>query len=85
LQEEAGLKARKWKRLGFVHPALGVMNTKRYIFLAEQLAMAPCAREDAEAGMQVKKFSLAQISKMIAHNEIFDDYLIAALYKLTST
>ncbi len=84
LREEAGLKAGKWNSLGFVHPALGVMNSTRYLFLAEQLTAVPTSHEDAEAGMKVEKFPLEKISKMIARNEIFDDYLIAALYKLTA-
>ncbi|OGY89494.1 MAG: hypothetical protein A2677_02895 [Candidatus Komeilibacteria bacterium RIFCSPHIGHO2_01_FULL_52_14] len=81
LQEEAGLKAKKWKSLGFVHPALGILNTKRYIFIAEDLSKVATAHEETEGKMTIYSVSLQKVKKMIYRNVLFDDYTIAALYK----
>ncbi len=82
LREEAGLEAKQWTSLGFVHPALGVMNSKRHIFLAQKLSKTEASHEGSEKGMIVKKVALQDVKNMVRRNVIFDDYTIAALYKL---
>jgi len=83
LQEEAGLTASRWENLGFVHPALGILNSRRYIFLAEDVReTATTGQEDSERGMLVCWFSVPEINSLIRENQIFDDYLLTALYKL---
>lgn len=84
LREEAGLTAERWQDLGFVHPALGIINSRRHIFLAEDVQEVPTRHEDSEYDMVVRWFSVPEINAMIQENQIFDDYLLAALYKLNT-
>jgi len=82
LQEEAGLEASCWTDLGFVHPALGILNTTRHFFLAEDLRDVQTGHEASEQDMLVSWFPLRVIKKMIRENHLFDDYVLAVLYKL---
>ncbi len=82
LREEAGLEASCWTDLGSVHPALGILNTTRHLFLAEDLRDVQTGHEASEQDMLACWFPLAKINKMIRENQIFDDYVLAVLYKL---
>ena len=84
LREETGLTASRWEDLGFVHPALGILNSRRYIFLADDVRKeaTTTGQEDSEHGMLVRWFSVPEINSMVQENQIFDDYLLTALYKL---
>lgn len=84
LQEEAGFFASHWKSLGYVHPALGILSSRRYIFLATGLRSAGTRHEDSESDMLIRWFGVSEIEERIRKNEIFDDYLLAALYKLNT-
>ncbi|TSC72167.1 MAG: hypothetical protein G01um101438_670 [Parcubacteria group bacterium Gr01-1014_38] len=82
LREEAGLTAARWEDLGFTHPALGILNSRRHIFLAEDVQEVATGHEDSEHDMLVRWFSVLEINSMVRENKLFDDYLLAALYKL---
>jgi 8-oxo-dGTP pyrophosphatase MutT (NUDIX family) len=84
LQEEAGLEASRWTDLGTVHPALGILSTTRYLFLAEDLREVRTGHDASEQGMLVRWFPLTEINRMIRENDIFDDYVLAVLYKLNT-
>lgn len=83
LEEEAGLKARQWRRLGKkVAVANGLTNQWFYVFLAQRLGAGTQQLESGERDMIVKKFSLRQVESMIKRGIITDAPTLVSFYWL---
>lgn len=80
LKEEAGLLAKKWTYLGQFACGPGHTNQRGRVFLAEDLRQGEPEREPPEADMYVKKFSIAEVDKMIESGKIIDSWSIVPWY-----
>ena len=80
LLEEAGIRAQLWKSLGYTHPAVGILNSKRFLFLAKDL-QSTHSNPDATEDITIKRFSIETMLQSIDKNTIFDDYTLSALLK----
>lgn len=80
LREETGLEARRWTYLGQFACAPGSSNHLGKVYLAEGLDRGQHNREAGEADMIVKKFSVAQVDRMIREGMIIDSWTITPWY-----
>ena len=80
LKEEAGITAKKIKRLGWSYSNYGKSNQKAYVFLAEGLKFGEQEPDDLEkeGGIKVRKFRISEIEEMIRSGKINDHDTIAA-------
>ncbi|NQU77309.1 NUDIX hydrolase [Candidatus Falkowbacteria bacterium] len=80
LQEEAGLKASKWIKLGHFNPGTGHSSEKCTLFLARGLSKIKPNREPSE-DIILRKESLEKILAMINNNEITCGLTITSILK----
>lgn len=80
LEEETGIKAKKWTSLGYFFPSVGNSPRKCHLFLAQNLNFGNQSLEDCE-DIIVKKLSIEQIIKLIKTNKISDAKSITAILK----
>ncbi len=80
LQEETGLLARKWTKLGYINPINGYSSETNYIYLAKNLIVTKSNQEPTE-NITVKKESLDVILKAIKENRITCGITIVAINK----
>ncbi len=80
LKEEAGITAKKIKRLGWLYSNYGKSDQKAYVFLAEGLKFGEQKPDDLEkeGGITVKKFKISEIEKMIKSGKIKNHDTLAA-------
>jgi ADP-ribose pyrophosphatase len=78
LEEETGLKARSVSQIGHLYEAYGYSNQGFDVFLAENFTKTTQNLEASEAGMEVRKFSQAELERMIENGEVKDAPTIAA-------
>lgn len=81
LEEETGLRAKKWKLLGSFYVGPGCFNQLCYVFLAKDLVKQERKPPELEE-LKVKEVSLKEINQLIKKNKIFDGPTIGSLYKL---
>jgi 8-oxo-dGTP pyrophosphatase MutT (NUDIX family) len=82
LQEETGLKAKKWSQILTYHTSNSVTDEIGYAFLAEELEEGERLLEDTEADMKVWKLPLAQALQMIDEGKITDSISVMAILKV---
>lgn len=82
LEEEAGLRARRWKKIGEVSIANGLTSEKCFLYLAQDLRPGKQALESGEADMIVKTVSIKKIEAMITTGQIDDAATIVAFHLL---
>jgi len=80
LEEEVGIRAKKWSKLGKFAWAPGFADQIGVVYLATGLSKGLAHREDSEADMEARGFSIAEIDKMILRGEIIDAGTIAPWY-----
>lgn len=78
LAEETGLRARRMRRLGYLHPAKDMSSQACTVFVAEGLEAGQHAREHEEQGMRQRLFTRADLENMIRAGTITDTATIAA-------
>ena len=80
LREEAGITAKKIRKIGWYYAYKGCSDQKAHVFLAEDLKFGEQHLDDLEkdGGMKVKKFKISEIEKMIKSGKIKDVDTIAA-------
>lgn len=79
LQEETGLKAKTWKRLGYIHPANGIVSSKDHVFLATDLEQTTSNSQEEEGISRVLRVPLKKAMMMVKNGEITDSESIASL------
>lgn len=86
LQEEAGLNAEHWTKLGELQVLSGLATMKMHVFLAQEHTDAPVKREDSEESLVHSWMSIDQWTKAIADGTSTDSESLAAwaLYKTIS-
>lgn len=80
LQEEAGLKAKNWKKLGTFYHSNGHDEAKCTCYLATDLKKVKTDHEHTE-NIKITRKEIPGIEKMIKQNKIKDGLTISAFYK----
>ncbi len=83
LAEETGLRAASMEPLGRLHFAYGLSDQAVDIWRATGLEPGPQALEETEVGLIVRRFSVADVERMIVGNEIRDAASVAAWHLAT--
>jgi len=80
LKEEAGIKAKKFKKLGWFYAYYGCSNQKAYVFLAEDLELGKQKPDELEkeGGIKVVKLKISEVKRMIKSGKINDVDTISA-------
>lgn len=78
LKEETGIRAKYWKKLGFIRPEPGMTPQAIHIFLAQGLIHENQKLEGTELGMKAAKFKFGQMNRMIAEGRITCGYTLSA-------
>ena len=81
-EEELGLKAKKWQKIGYSHLANGISNEGFSIFVARDFFPGEQKLESTELDMIIKKVSLKKVNEMIAKGQLTDSPTITAMYYL---
>lgn len=79
LQEETGLKANEWEKVGTIHLTPGVSNNITHMYIAKDLVQTSYNTQKEEGIVDVKRFSLTEIKQMIKSGDILDAPTIAIL------
>jgi 8-oxo-dGTP pyrophosphatase MutT (NUDIX family) len=78
LAEETGLRAASLECLGRLFFAYGISNQPVDVWRATGLEPGPQALEASEAGLIVRRFSVAAVEEMVRSNVIWDAASVAA-------
>jgi 8-oxo-dGTP pyrophosphatase MutT (NUDIX family) len=79
LVEETGLRAGKMERLGRMFFAYGISDQRFDVWLATELTEGEQQLEVTEQGLEVGKFTLAEVDDMVLDGRIGDAASVAAL------
>jgi 8-oxo-dGTP pyrophosphatase MutT (NUDIX family) len=79
LVEETGLRAGKMERLGRMFFAYGISDQRFDVWLATELTEGEQQLEVTEQGLEVGKFTLAEVDDMVLDGRIGDAATVAAL------
>ncbi|MBR7110317.1 MAG: NUDIX hydrolase [Clostridia bacterium] len=80
LLEETGLVAEKWDYVGGFCPSPGYTDEIVHIYIARELSMSQ-AKPDEDEFLDVEKYNIIKIDKMIDSGEITDAKTVLAIYK----
>ena len=83
LQEETGLKAKKWTKICSVAPSPGYTNEIIHVFRAEEFEKGDM-HLDKDEFLSVEKMSLKTAYEMVDNGEIYDAKTVIALLYLKS-
>jgi len=80
LKEEAGITAKKFKKLGWFYSGYGKSDQKAYVFLAEDLKFGKQEPDklEKEGGIKVVKLKISEVKKMIKSGKIKDHDTLSA-------
>jgi len=80
LKEEAGITAKKFKKLGWFYSFYGSSDQKAHVFLAEDLEIGEQAPDDfeREGGIKRKKLKISEVKKLIKSGKIKDHDTLSA-------
>ncbi len=80
LEEEAGVRAKRWRELGSIWPSPGFCDETLYLYLAQELEMTRLKHNSDEV-IQVHWLPLESALTMVHRNEIRDAKTVAALFR----
>lgn len=80
LLEETGLRAEKWEYVGGFCPSPGYTDEIVHIYIARELSLG-VSNPDEDEFLDVEKYNIIKISKMIDSGEITDAKTVLAIYK----
>jgi 8-oxo-dGTP pyrophosphatase MutT (NUDIX family) len=83
LKEETGFTAARWRHLGSLNPANGIMGQACHAFLATDLTPGEPRREATEVDMRQQWFPRAEVERMLAEGAITDGPSLAAYLLLS--
>ncbi len=85
LQEEAGITAKKFKKLGWFYSEYGKSGQKAHVFLAEDLETGEQKPDyfEKECGIRRIKLKISEIKKMIKSGKIKDHDTLSAFCLFT--
>lgn len=81
LKEEAGIIAKKIKKLGWYYAHYGCSNQKAHVFLAEDLEIGEQKPDDfeKESGIKRRKIKIMEVERLIKSGKIKDHDTLAAM------
>lgn len=79
LNEETGLTARRWRKLGRLMVAPGYFNQVGEVFAAEELRPGPAQPETNGEMLQVALVSAPRLRQMIKDRQVYDSTTLAGL------
>ncbi|MDB5163886.1 MAG: putative hydrolase [Candidatus Saccharibacteria bacterium] len=82
LEEETGITAKQWTKLGFTNVSNGLMTERMATYLAQDLSFNGDKEASDELIIDAKFVSLEEIDSMIHEGELDDGQSITALYLL---
>ncbi len=80
LLEETGLTANKWDYVGGFCPSPGYTDEIVHVFIARELSLG-VSNPDEDEFLDVEKYNIIKIDKMIDSGEITDAKTVLAIYK----
>ncbi len=80
LSEETGIEAKKWKSLGYIHPAIGYSNEVIYLYLATGLTFKE-SHPDEDEFINTRLMPLKTVLKMAKTNKLTDAKTLSALLR----
>lgn len=80
LLEETGLTANKWDYVGGFCPSPGYTDEIVHVFIARELSLGS-SKPDEDEFLDVEKYNIIKIDKMIDNGEITDAKTVLAIYK----
>jgi ADP-ribose pyrophosphatase len=78
LLEETGLRAKRWRRLGIVHPSPGYVAERMHLYLATDLTYGAACPE-ADEDITTRWFSRAELEQKIDKGRLTDGKTLAGL------
>ncbi|WP_266365987.1 NUDIX domain-containing protein [Tellurirhabdus rosea] len=78
LQEETGLVAGKWTKIGRIHTSNSATDEEGFLFIAEDLVQGEHAPEETEQ-LQIKRVPLTEAVEMVMKSQITDALSVCAL------
>lgn len=79
LQEEVGLRALKWDKIGEFTPLNGIANEVSHVFLAQDLEETGTEIDPNEGIMEIRRVSFEKVFDLVRSGEISDGQSISAL------
>ncbi|MFC9324116.1 NUDIX domain-containing protein [Kitasatospora sp. NPDC057015] len=79
LEEETGVRARHWRRLGLIHPLPASSAAATHLFLATDLEPGVMARDDTEGAMTVHRYALSEVVAMVLSGAITEAGSVTAI------
>jgi 8-oxo-dGTP pyrophosphatase MutT (NUDIX family) len=79
LLEETGLRAGQMEYLGFYYQGPGFCRQGFNVYLAKELSEGSQQLEKTEEGLEVKRFTLAELEEMVLKGEIIDSATLTAI------
>lgn len=80
LAEETGYTAEKTTSLGYIYPSPGFLNEIIHLYLAEEL-YPKNLKCDEDEFLEVERYALSEVLRLIMENKITDAKTIAAVMK----
>ena len=80
LEEETGIIAQSWQKLGEAYVCNGLMTEKMAIFLARELSFTGQREQSDELFSDMRFFTLDEINELIRNGEINDCQTLAGLH-----
>lgn len=80
LEEETGLKAKRFEYLGFIYPSPGFTDEVTHIYLASELYQGT-VHPDPDEFLDIVKMPIEEVVKKIMENEISDAKTVAGVLK----
>ncbi|PNR94561.1 NUDIX domain-containing protein [Petrotoga sp. 9PWA.NaAc.5.4] len=79
LEEEVGMKAKKWEYMGYIYTTPGFSNEKIHLYSATDLIDVG-ANPDEDEFVEILKVKANEIEQMIRNGQITDSKTICAFY-----
>lgn len=80
LLEETGARAKNFEYLGYMYPSPGFTDEVTHIYLATGLEFGE-AKPDEDEFLDVERFSIEEVKRMIMNNEIGDGKTVFGFFK----
>ncbi len=81
LEEETGVTAKKWTKLGYIEPLTVVLNAPNYLFLAENLKEGEPSDKEKDL-IEVVKLPFKKVLDMVLKGEITHSASVSTILKV---
>ena len=81
LEEETGLKAKKWQNIMKLHTSNSICDEVGYVFLAQELEQGEMQPEETE-NLAIQKLPFQKVYEMVLNGEITDAISVAGILRV---